>query len=126
MRGFLDADFAAMSTLLLPCMLLWLGTHNKVTLPEFAWRVEKSVKMRFTTGWVEYGSAIAWTEERESVMITMEGDRGSGPERIVSRQWKMARSSAVKIEKEFRSLKPPETKYCAIDRVSYSYTVMDP
>jgi len=39
------------------------------------------VKMRVTTGWVEYGSAIAWTEERESVMITMEGDRGSGPER---------------------------------------------
>jgi len=43
--------------------------------------VERSVKMRVTTGWVEYGSAIAWTEERESVMITMEGDRGSGPER---------------------------------------------
>jgi len=41
--------------------------------------VERIVKMRVTTGWVEYESAIAWTEERESsVMITMEGDWGSG------------------------------------------------
>ena len=31
-------------------------------------------KMRVTTGWVEYGSVIGWTEERESVMITMGGD----------------------------------------------------
>ena len=74
MRGFFKTDFEAISTLLLPCMPLWLGTHNRVTLQEFTWRVERSVKMRVTTGWVEYGSAIAWTEERESVMITMEGD----------------------------------------------------
>jgi len=74
MRGFFEADFATIPTLLSPCMPLWLGTHNRVTLQELAWRVERSVKMRVTTGWVEYGSAIAWTEERELVMITMEGN----------------------------------------------------
>ena len=74
MSGFFEADFAVISTLLLPCMLSWLGIHNRVTLQEFAWKVERSVKMRVRTGWVEYGSAITWTEERGSVMITMEGD----------------------------------------------------
>ena len=34
----------------------------------------ESEKMRVATGSVEYGSAIAWTEERESVVIMMEGD----------------------------------------------------
>ena len=74
MRGFFEADFATISTLLLPYMPLWLGTHNRVTLQEITWKVERNVKIRVTTGWMEYGSAIAWTEERESVMITMEGD----------------------------------------------------
>jgi len=74
MRGLFEADFAAISTLLLPCMPLWLGTHNRGTLQEIAWKVERRVKMRVTTGWVKYGSAIAWAEERKSVMITMEED----------------------------------------------------
>ena len=74
MRGFFEVDFAAISILLLTCIPLWLGTHNRVTLQEIAWKVKRSVKMRVTTVWVEYGSAIACTEERESVMITMEGD----------------------------------------------------
>jgi len=74
MRGLFEVDFVAISTLLLPCTPLWLGTHNRVTLKEFAWSVERNVKMPVTTGWVEYRSAIALTEERESVIITMKGD----------------------------------------------------
>jgi len=74
MGGFSETDFVAISTLSLPCMSSWLGTYNRVTLQQIAWKVERSVKMRATIGWVEYGSAIAWTEERESVMITKEGD----------------------------------------------------
>jgi len=31
MRGFFEADFAVILTLLLPCMPLWLGTHSRVT-----------------------------------------------------------------------------------------------
>jgi len=104
MRGFFEADFAAISTLLLPCMPLWLGTHGWLYRRSpgkwrEVWKCELQLSGRST------GSTIAWTEERESVMITIEGDWGSGPERIVSRQWKMARSLAVKIEAEFRSLK---------------------
>jgi len=36
--------------------------------------------------------------------ISDDYDGGSGPERIVSRQWKMTRSWAVKIKAEFQSL----------------------
>jgi len=35
-----------------------------VTLLEIAWKVEGSEKMRITTGWVEYGFAIAWTQKK--------------------------------------------------------------
>ena len=45
MRGSFEADFATILTLLLPCMPVWLGAHNRVTLQEIAEKVETSVKM---------------------------------------------------------------------------------
>ena len=85
MRGFFGADCAAISTLLMPYDLVaWNPQQGDFTGDrlEGGEECENSI----ITERVEYGSATAWTEERESAMITMKGDRGSGPERIVSRQ----------------------------------------
>ena len=74
MCGFFEADFVVISTLFLPCLPLWLGTYNKVTLQEIAWKVERCENASYNwVGGVQVSNSVD-RGERESVMITMEGD----------------------------------------------------
>ena len=73
MRGFFEVDFAAISTLLLPCMLLWLGTHNRVTLPEIAWKVERCENASYN--WVGGVRVCNSVDRREGVSDDYDGGR---------------------------------------------------
>jgi len=73
MRGFFEADFAAISASLLPCMPLWLETHNRVILREIAWKGEKCENASYN--WVGGVRVCNSVDRAEGVSDDYDGGR---------------------------------------------------
>jgi len=102
MRGRWAADFAMASMFSFPRMSRCLGTHMKVILTGMEVKVERRVWIRLTRGWVEDVLEMADKEEREFELIRKERECERGRDRIISRHWKMACNSAVRMDSELR------------------------
>ena len=68
-RGKFVACLIALSTISLPTILQWPGTHLKVILVSVLRRENSKVRIRVTRGWVESRSEVAEREACESDII---------------------------------------------------------